>query len=126
MTKYIAQAAILGLFLALGLGSGKLYSYLDQRAEVDTRPLDLAALGIAEDAAPVMLSLSTCPVCRDARAWLDDNRIEFTEQVIDQSPEAAALAASLGVDAVPVFLYAGRQQTGFDPDRLRALLEPQD
>ena len=70
---------------------------------------------------------STCPHCTKARAWLADRAptmpwLEVHSLQVD-GPEAdanvdtlVAIAASIDetIEAVPVFLFAGRLETGFD------------
>jgi glutaredoxin len=61
-------------------------------------------------------------VCKQARGWLADRGIDYTELVMDESDDARRLAERLGVVAVPVFLVGEQQITGFDPAMLEPLL----
>jgi glutaredoxin 3 len=121
----IVKNLLLGLgFLAIGLGSGQAWQHavrwLDEQNVI--RPLDRAGLGIPSDQRVVMLSLSTCPVCRHARQWLAENQIEHAEWVIDESDSAQKMASLLHVKAVPLFLIGDQQMTGFNPAALQTLL----
>jgi glutaredoxin 3 len=120
----LKSALALLVFAVLGLGLGLLAREAMSRADdgVDVVALDRSIEGVPAAGKPVMLSLSTCPVCKQARGWLADRGIDYTEMVMDESDEARRLAERLGVIAVPVFLVGDQQITGFDPAMLEPLL----
>lgn len=120
----LKSAGLLAVFVVLGLGLGLLGREGLARIDdgVDVAALDRSVAGLPDTGKPVMLSLSTCPVCKQARGWLADRGIEHVELVMDESDEARRLAERLGVRAVPVFLVGEQQITGFDPAMLEPLL----
>ena len=121
---HLKSALALVLFAVVGLGLGLLArDVLSRSADaVDIVAIDRSIAGVPATDTPVMLSLSTCPVCKQARNWLQARGIKYTEMALDESDEARLLADRLGVLAVPVFLVGEQQITGFDPKQLEPLL----
>lgn len=76
----------------------------------------------------IMYSTQGCPVCTQARRFLQALKIPFTERDVEADPAAArelqAKARRAGVPAsgVPVFEYGGTLLPGFDKERLLAML----
>ena len=65
-----------------------------------------------------------CPGCRQARLWLQNNHIEYTEVNIDRSRTAGERVKGWtgGFKTTPTFEYEGQIQVGFDEIRLREIL----
>ena len=89
--KVLVQIAAVALVLSLGLVVGQVYRWWMAPSGIEVRSMDLGAIGLTDDK-PVIVSLSTCPVCATARRWMQDNGIEFTELVV----EASAVNRSAG------------------------------
>jgi glutaredoxin len=87
-------------------------------ASVETTSADVAA-------APRVKVFTTkwCPVCKTARAWLDDQKIEWVERDVEKDPEAAAEFRKLGGRVVPTFVIDGEVKTGFDPTWVKHAVE---
>ena len=122
--KNFLQLVAIAAVLVLGLGAGHLYRQLfaSTAVTVEMAPVDMTKIGLVDEQRPIMISLSTCPVCKEAREWLSTNHIDHVELVIDQSEDAGRIARELNLSAVPAFLFNGQQMTGFNPKRLRELL----
>lgn len=81
-------------------------------------------------AAPVtMYATRHCPVCKQARRWLLEQKIPFVERDIEREPAAAAelqqkgRAQGVPTSGVPIFEIGGRLIPGFDPPQIRKLLD---
>lgn len=72
-----------------------------------------------------MYCRSSCPDCRRARNWLDEQGIEYEDIDVDTDAEARVFAASLndGDLHTPTFVIGEGVCVDFKPDRLRELLE---
>jgi glutaredoxin 3 len=121
LLKYLLLSLV---FLGIGLGSGWLFGQIGAAASATTeaRPIDRSAAGLPASDELIMISLSTCPVCIKARAWLDAQGIPHRELVVDQSPEAQRIAKRMDLRVVPVFVIGDQQISGFDRDVLTALI----
>lgn len=109
----VAVALIFGLGVFGGRSAGTLIGWITTPAPVafgDRSPLLQRA-----DAEHVLFSLSTCPYCKQARAWLVERGIPFKELVIDQSPAAQALFDELKESGLPVLVTRDRLIRGFEP-----------
>ena len=127
--KQIKFVLLLMGFLALGLVSGQAFRYGSAwwQSGKQITTVDRAALKLPESTASakqklIVISLSTCPVCQQSKAWLSKQHIEYSEYVIDQSPAAKSLAHQLKLDSVPTFLMGNQMLVGFDTDALESLL----
>lgn len=76
------------------------------------------------DAEVVLFSLSTCPYCKQAHAWLTENHIPFKELVIDQSASAQSIFDELKEPALPVLVAHDRLIRGFSADAYAQALAP--
>lgn len=124
--KALKHAMWMIAFLVVGCGAGWLFSSWVRAGSLappqEVRIIDRAAMGLPADQGLVMISLSTCPVCAEARAWLDAEGIAHRELVVDQSDEAKRIADQLGLKAVPAFILGDRQITGFNIAQIRSEL----
>jgi glutaredoxin 3 len=71
----------------------------------------------------VMYTTPTCSYCRLAKAYLNQNRVRYTE--IDVSRDQRALADMVrrtGQSAVPVIMIDNRPIVGFDKRRIDRML----
>lgn len=70
----------------------------------------------------LMVSSDTCVFCGQARAWLREHGVAFSECSIERDAACAARYRALMMPGTPVLLVRGQTQLGFDPERvLRAL-----
>ena len=76
------------------------------------------------DAEVVLFSLSTCPYCKQAQAWLTENQIPFKELVVDQSPTAQRIFDELKEPGLPVLVARDRLIRGFSADAYARALAP--
>lgn len=109
-----------------------------RRATLEEQPSQAEAGGADRGPAPtpikaaggavVMYSTRYCPVCKDARRWLLDQRIPYVERDVQKDPAAAADLAQKGraqgvpTTGVPVFEIGGRLLPGFDPATIKKML----
>lgn len=115
MWIYLRTALVWIFFLGLGLGAGYGIQYLnspDAAAEIHT--VDRSDPGLPPADKLVLISLSTCPACAQAREWLGEQGEEYVELAVDKSADAKALAKRLGINAVPVLIVGDRSIKGFD------------
>ena len=86
---------------------------------------DRSALLRRANAPLVLFSLSTCPYCLQARAWLHQHQVPFKELVVDKSPQAQRLFDELKESGVPVLVTRDRLIRGFQPSAYAdATLDP--
>jgi glutaredoxin len=85
---------------------------------------DQTALLQRVDAEVVLFSLSTCPYCKQAHAWLTENRIPFKELVVDQSASAQNIFDELKEPGLPVLVARDRLIRGFSADAYAEALVP--
>ena len=60
-----------------------------------------------------MIASVTCVYCAAARAWFDENRVPFTECLIERDAQCAAKYNALMAPGTPVLLVRGRRLLGF-------------
>lgn len=124
----VKHLLIVVLFLALGLGSGLIVGpwiiKLSQPAPV-AQITDGNYSSYLQPSGKyiVMFSLSTCPHCRDARAYLNRNGVAFQEYQIDKSKVAYEIYSKLKENIVPVILTSKHKMLGFSPDGMTKLLQ---
>lgn len=68
-----------------------------------------------------MFSAAWCGVCRQAKAYLNAQKIPYDEVDVDSAPGAARFAG-LGGKAVPMFQVGTATMTGFSPEGIAGLL----
>jgi glutaredoxin 3 len=124
--KAFKYTMLMMAFLAVGLGAGWLFSSLVNGGSAapssEVRSVDRAAVGLPADKDMVMISLSTCPVCAEARSWLAKEGIAHHELVVDKSDDAKRIADRLKLESVPVFIVGDRQITGFNVRQIESEL----
>jgi len=115
-SKLVLIFAILVLFCA-GVFGGRAVGAWLQRASMPPAVShgDHKALLQRANADLLLFSLSTCPHCRNARAWLERHQLPFTELVIDTSPPAQRLFDELKEPALPILITRDRLVRGFEP-----------
>lgn len=70
-----------------------------------------------------MLASVTCIYCAQARAWFNDNRVPFTECLIERDPLCAAKYNALNAPGTPVMLVRGKRLVGFSAQAVADALE---
>lgn len=71
----------------------------------------------------VIYTSSTCNYCKQAKAWMKQKSVLFTERNITTSRTARKAYDKLGARGVPVILVGENRLNGFNPHRLQALLD---
>lgn len=69
-----------------------------------------------------MFSATWCGVCRQAKAYLNAQKIPYDEVDVDSAPGAARFA-KLGGKGVPMFQVGDATMTGFSPGGIADLLD---
>ena len=69
-----------------------------------------------------MIASQTCAICVVARDWMTQNRVAFTECLVERDPVCRADFDAMGAPGTPVIVVRGKPQLGFSPDRLLAAL----
>ena len=70
-----------------------------------------------------MYTTPTCSYCRLAKAYLNQNRVRYTEIDVSRDQRAAAdMVRRTGQSAVPVILIDSRPIVGFDKRRIDRML----
>ncbi|AKJ30528.1 glutaredoxin family protein [Caldimonas brevitalea] len=104
--------ASLGLFAALVLAAVGLAQHWQERATVQVltqqaRPGDI-----------VMYTTTECPYCAQARRWMTQRDVPYTECNISVSPACQQAYEQLRAVGVPTLVVKGQRQTGFDAERV--------
>jgi glutaredoxin 3 len=70
-----------------------------------------------------MYTTPTCSYCRQAKAYLNQNRVRYTEIDVSRDLRASAdMVRRTGQSAVPVILIDNRPIVGFDKRRIDRML----
>lgn len=80
----------------------------------------LAALAKPGDI--VMLSSETCTHCAQARRWLTEHRVPFSECFIEKDAACADRYRAQQSPGTPTLLVRGERHVGFDPGRITKTL----
>lgn len=70
----------------------------------------------------VLYSTRQCGYCRQAKAFLQQRGLRFTEYDLARNRRAQAEFQRSGSRGVPMIMVGGRRLDGFDPQRLSRLL----
>jgi glutaredoxin len=82
-------------------------------------PPEAPSASDAQTAPVAMYMTEWCPVCRQARKWLDERGYEFIEHDVERDPRAAVFFVAVNPHgSVPTFDVGGEILIGFDPKRL--------
>ena len=71
-----------------------------------------------------MIASVTCVYCAEARAWFNENRVPFTECMIESDAVCAAKYHALMAPGTPVMLVRGRRLVGFSAQAVADALAP--
>lgn len=71
-----------------------------------------------------MLASVTCSICVVARRWFDEHQVAYTECLIERDVSCKAEFEARRAVGTPLMLVRGQPQLGFNPERLRAALQP--
>lgn len=114
------------VFLALGVGAGVMGGPVVARWMHPVPPPvqagNFAKMLPVNGVRVVMYSLSTCPHCRDARAYFKARDIAYEDHVIDKSPKDMAAFEKMHESAVPVIFTAKHEVRGFSSSGLTHVL----
>jgi len=110
--------SLLGLaFVVLAAMSAQAWWSAHHRADLGA---DVAALAKAGDIH--MLSSDNCAICDQARRWLVEHTVPFTECSIERDSVCRADFEASRAPGTPVLLVRERLLLGFSPERLRTAL----
>jgi glutaredoxin len=70
----------------------------------------------------VMLSAAWCEVCSEARRWLTQNSVPFTEYDVERDAKGREQFKRLQGKGIPIILVGDQRMDGFSASRLRAML----
>ncbi len=111
--------SLLGLVTAVVVGSAAVQGFqwwsserLGAQVAAAARPGDIH-----------MIASVTCIYCAAARAWFDENRVPFTECLIERDAVCAAKYNALMAPGTPVMLVRGQRLLGFDARAIADALE---
>lgn len=71
-----------------------------------------------------MLSSDTCGICTMARGWFRQHGVAYSECSIERDAACQADFAATRSPGTPVLLVRRQTMVGFNPERLRAALQP--
>lgn len=75
-----------------------------------------------ETAGVTVYTKNGCPPCKATLRALRSNNIAFTELPIESTPGARDIIANLGYAQAPVVIAGEDSWSGFNPDRIKALI----
>ncbi len=81
----------------------------------DRAQLGTQAAALAQPGDIRMLASETCSICAAARVWFTENRIPFSECVIERDATCRADFQASGAPGTPVLQVRGRNFVGFSP-----------
>lgn len=73
-----------------------------------------------------MISSVTCPYCVQARQWLTENEVPFTECFVERDEACRTAFEALPVRGTPTMVVRGQVQTGFSAQKVRDALQASD
>lgn len=72
----------------------------------------------------IVYSTESCPWCKKVKAFLEENKIKFTEKNVGENQEAAKeMIKKSGQTGVPVIDANGTVIVGFDEGKLKEILK---
>jgi glutaredoxin len=111
--------ALLGLVLLVLVGSlGQQWWAARHEQRVGARVAALAAPGDIR-----VISSEDCAICAVARAWLRENKVAFSECLIERDAACRADHEAMRATGTPVLVVRGQPMQGWSAERLLAALE---
>jgi glutaredoxin 3 len=128
------RTIVLLLFICLQLIAFSATSFAGEASESSGKQTLIPSGSLQKDEAPlvVIYTLSTCPHCREAKEYLDNNKIPYINREVDMDDEHMAtlmkIYDSMGVPeqkrGVPLFVIGNRINIqGFNKDKLQNALK---
>ena len=111
--------SLLGLVTAVVVGSAAVQGFQWWSGE----RLGAQVAAAAQPGDIHMIASVTCIYCAAARAWFDENRVPFTECLIERDATCAAKYNALMSPGTPVMLVRGQRLLGFDARAIADALE---
>jgi glutaredoxin len=118
-SRRVSPRALLGLvvlILVVSIGQQWWASQHERRLGVQ-----VAALAGPGDIR--VLSSENCAVCQVARLWLRENKVAFSECLIERDAACRAEHEAMRASGTPVFVVRGQAMQGWSPELLHAALE---
>lgn len=103
----LVSAPMLVLIALVGLGG---YWYADHLA----KPAGALLVGEAEAKRVEIYTTTDCPYCRQARKYLDEHGIAYTDYNVEQSSESRRKFDEAGGKGVPLLFVNGVRMEGFN------------
>ncbi|MFM9914334.1 MAG: glutaredoxin family protein [Rhizobacter sp.] len=82
----------------------------------------VALAALAKPGDIVMLSSEVCRYCDQARSWLSEHRVPFSECFIEKDAACADRYRAQQSPGTPTLMVRGERQVGFDPGRITKML----
>ena len=101
------------VLIVLGASAGSQWWVNHSQGRLGER---LAALAVPGDIQ--MLSSTTCAFCAEARLWMQQHRVAFSECFIETDADCAARFNATRAPGTPAMLVRGQVQIGFDAQRV--------
>src|SRR5688572_7686413 len=119
------QNLLLGVFVAVAIaGVAKVYIWPDVMRTAlfsdQSRESGVASMPVVK---VVMYSTTWCTVCQQARNYLVQHRIPFTEVDVEKSEAGREEFQRLGGRSVPIILVGNQRMDGFGANRFELLLK---
>jgi glutaredoxin len=111
--------SLLGLVTAVVVGSAAVQGFQWWSRE----RLGAQVAAVARPGDIHMIASVTCIYCAAARAWFDENRVPFTECLIERDVTCAAKYNALMAPGTPVMLVRGQRLLGFNAQAIADALE---
>lgn len=70
-----------------------------------------------------VISSENCAICEVARQWLRENKVAFSECLIEKDAACRADHEAMRATGTPVLVVRGQPMQGWSPERLRAALQ---
>ena len=82
-----------------------------------------AAAATSGQPSVIIYYASWCPVCRKAKAWMDDNGVDYDMRDANREAMQAELREKSGQGGIPVIDVNGRIMIGWSPGQFKSLMK---
>ncbi len=123
--KFFTYILALAFFFVCGLYGGPVlkstWSKVYPEPEYTTG--DFSDLYKSENNKIVIFSSSTCPFCKAAREFLSENKLNYTEYLIDRDEIRNTEFTKLGGSVVPLIFIGNRRIEGFNVQTIQSAIK---